>query len=217
MQKQLPIRSISIILVGLFVFTLLLPPNNALAVRGHKGRVVLPPHGTVVAKLPPGHRGVRVGKSKYFYHSGAFYRKRHRGFVVVKAPVGAIVAGLAVGFTTAVIGTLTYYSYGGTYYRQVPSGYMVVEPPAGAVVVRKSPCETSPTKGAADRVFVRAHTLNVRSGPGKNHRVIRKVHRGNILTIRGHAPGWIYVELPSGRFGWVMKKYTRPLSSPARG
>ncbi|MBW2011749.1 MAG: SH3 domain-containing protein [Deltaproteobacteria bacterium] len=217
MQKQLPIRSISIILVGLFAFTLLLPPNNALAVRGHKRRVVLPPHGTVVAKLPPGHRGVRVGKSKYFYHRGAFYRKRHRGFVVVKAPVGAIVAGLAVGFTTAVIGSLTYYAYGGTYYRQVPSGYMVVEPPAATVVVRKSSCETSPAKHAGDCVFVRAHSLNVRSGPGKNHRVVRKVHRGNILTIRGHAPGWIYVKLPSGRFGWVMKKYTRPLSSRTRG
>jgi hypothetical protein len=160
------------------------------------------------------HRGGR-----YFYHGGVFYRYRGYppGYVVVRAPVGAIVAALAVGFTTLVIGGLTYYHYGGVHYQKVPSGYVVVEPPPGAVVPQEPPAAIQPPETVSDRVSVTAHNLNVRSGPGRNHPVVDQVSQGNILVIQGSAPGWLYVQLPSGKFGWVSEEFTAPVFPPASG
>lgn len=160
------------------------------------------------------HRG-----GKYFYHGGVFYRYRTRppGYVVVRAPVGAIVAALAVAFTTLVIGGLTYYHYGGVYYQKVPSGYVVVEPPPGAVVPQKPAAVIQPPDTVTKRVSVTAANLNVRSGPGMNHPVVDQVSQGNILVIQGNAPGWLYVQLPSGKLGWVSEEFTAPVFPPASG
>lgn len=88
----------------------------------------VPRHGKGF-RAPVGYRTVLVGRKRYFYHGGVFYRKARRGFVVVKAPVGAVVATLPVGFVTLSIGGLPFYCYEGVYYRKVPSGYVVVDPP----------------------------------------------------------------------------------------
>lgn len=89
----------------------------------------VPRPGKVFVAPPVGYRTVRVGRKKYFYHGGVFYRKARRGFVVVKAPVGAVVSTLPVGFVTLTVGGLPFYCYEGVYYRKVPSGYVVVDPP----------------------------------------------------------------------------------------
>jgi hypothetical protein len=47
--------------------------------------------------------------------------------------------------------------------------------------------------------------------------VIGQVSQGDVLVIRGNAPEWLYVQIPSGRFGWVLERFTTPLSSPASG
>ncbi len=160
------------------------------------------------------HRGHR-----YYYYRGVFYRYRSRppGYVVVRAPVGVIIGALAAGFTTLVIGGLTYYYYGGVYYQKVPSGYVVVEKPSGAVVPQEPPAAIQPPDTVSERVSVTAANLNVRSGPGMNHPVVDQVSQGNILVIHGDAPGWLYVQLPSGKFGWVSEQFTAPVFPPASG
>ena len=72
-----------------------------------------------------------------------------------------------------------------------------------------------PVNGQA--LAVQARILNVRSGPGLNHAVIRQVRSGEHLMIQGNAPGWYYVLLPDGTSGWVMSKYTFKIASDAQG
>ena len=186
----------------------------------HRKIVVPPPvlpWGKPVVNPPVGYVSVRFGGAKYFYHAGVFYQKRPHGFIVAPPPVGAIVASIPVGFQVVVIGGLTYYCYGGAYYQRVPSGYIVVEAPPGVVAVEDPPALIQVPETARGRVSVTANTLNVRSGPGANRPVIHQVYQGNILAIYGNAPGWLYVKLPSGKFGWVMQKFTVQVSPPASG
>jgi uncharacterized protein YgiM (DUF1202 family) len=58
--------------------------------------------------------------------------------------------------------------------------------------------------------------LNVRSGPGANHEVTSQIRQGAILEVHGTSPGWLFVKLPSGKFGWVMEKFTVPQSGSGR-
>jgi len=67
------------------------------------------------------------------------------------------------------------------------------------------------------RISVAAKRLNVRARPDRHAPVIAVTYKGTMLKVRGKAPGWIYVKLPSGRFGWVMAKYTRPSFPAAKG
>lgn len=161
----------------------------------------VPYRGRVVNRLPPDHRDFEIGKHRYFYHGGTYYRRGPSGFVVVSAPLGAIIVDLPIGFRTAVIGGGTYYWYGGVYYKRVPSGYRVVEAPLRV--------EQATAEGA--QVSVTTDLLNVRSGPGMNHSVIARVPQGVVLVVHGNAPGWLYVELPDFRFGWVVSEFTAPL------
>lgn len=59
-----------------------------------------------------------------------------------------------------------------------------------------------------------AGLLNVRSGPGRGHPVVRQVPAGSRLTVVGTAPDWIYVRLADGAQGWVMQRYTAPAVEP---
>lgn len=170
-----------------------------------------------VVKLPKGHRSVWVGRNRYYYHGGAFYRKGHSGYLMVGAPIGAVVLSIPVGSRAVVVGGLTYYVYGGVYYRRVHTGYLVVETPAETVAVKEvSPVKPSVEK-AGEKVSVTATLLNVRSGPGMDFPVIQQVHEGEQLNIHGYAPDWLYVKLPTGEFGWVMLRHTSPLPPPASG
>jgi hypothetical protein len=170
-----------------------------------RGPVIYRP-GTVVAKLPAGHQAVRVRKKNYFYHGGTFFQQRPKGFVTVRPPMGAVVRDLPLGFTTAVIAGATYFFLAEACYRPVPAGYMVVTPP---VIKASTPVNSS--------ISVTAELLNVRAGPGTEHPVIAKVSRGTVLTVRGQAPDWLYIELPGGDFGWVMDRFTYCLPPPAEG
>jgi len=198
------------------------PPKRRPVVRHHHphhGRVVVrhpvPHYGRVVVTLPPKHRKVVVRRHPYFFHQGVFYQPGSGGYVVVKAPIGAIVATIPYGYITFGIGNLTYFYYGGIYYRRVPTGYMVVESPPETVIIQESLEETDVTPTAGDRVSVTAQSLNVRSGPDANQSVIAQILKDTVVVVRGQAPGWLYVELPNGTFGWIMTGYTAllPLGS----
>ena len=139
---------------------------------------------------------------------------------MVRPPIGAIVAALPVGFAiAAVLGGITYYSYLGVYYRPVPTGYVVVEAPAEVVtappvVVAPLPRSWfSPATASSGSVQVTAASLNVRLGPGFNYGVVKVIYAGDVLTVTGQAPGWLYVTLPDGSQGWVSQRFTNPVSS----
>ena len=228
MKSNLIHRSISILMVSLFSLMLMSANDNVFAFRSsppHGPGAKIPAHGTMVTHLPREHKTVRLGKIKYFYHGGVFYKRGLSGYVVIAAPIGAVVVGLPDGFISVVIGGVTYYYYAGVYYQQDPSGYIVVktpsrrvvEAPAGSVVVLNASPAVQSSRAVIGIVSVTAQRLNVRSGPGKSHSEVRQVHQGDVLTIYGYVPDWFYVHLPDGQFGWVTKIYTTQLPPPASG
>jgi len=74
-------------------------PRRAVEVRHPAQR-----HGKVVVGLPKNHRAVSVGRTRYFYHHGTFYRKAPVGYAVVNAPPGAVVFDLPIGFRAVLVG-----------------------------------------------------------------------------------------------------------------
>jgi hypothetical protein len=109
------------------------------------------------------------------------------------------------------IGAMTYYTYADVYYQRVPDGYRVVPPPVKP---------TQPDKAVAwegDQVQVTVPILNVRSGPGTEHPVIKEVQRGDILVVQASSSDWYYVKLPDASLGWVMVKFTALLKPKAMG
>ena len=196
-----------VVVVSLWIVTLTFT-GNALADRRHPRVPVAPRHGEVFVNLPAGHRTVYVGRSRYFYGSGVFYKHGPSGYVVIRAPIGAVIAAPPSGCRTVVVGGATYYAYNGDYYQNAPAGYVVVQSP---------PVVPQPPSMAGQQVSVTAHTLNVRSGPGMGHPVIEHVRQGTILVVQGTTPGWLYVRAPSGKLGWVSEQYTVPFVSVPSG
>lgn len=204
MKLTFPKRFCVTITVFFIIFTgLLTVVNDVYASHSHKkGDEGYPGYaaGRVVDRLPAGHHSIWVHKQPYFYHGGVFYRRGPSGFVVVRAPIGAIIANLPLGYRQWVVGGTSYYGSGGVYYRRVPAGYEVVEAPA----------INSPGYVEGERVWVSIPVLNVRSGPGMDHQVVRQVNQGVALFVREYNQGWLYVELPDGQSGWVMRQFTAP-------
>ena len=161
-----------------------------------------------VRKLPRGARHIRMGQHEYYVHRGHFYRRDPRGFLSVSTPVGALVASLPGGFLSVSIGGVNYWQGDGVYFRRAARGFVVVPPP---VVPSVTTIDLPPAPVEAGGVAVEVPLLNVRSGPGLRFPVVGVVNQGQVLDIRGDAPGWYYVQGPDGSFGWVVDNLTRPL------
>ena len=63
-------------------------------------------------------------------------------------------------------------------------------------------------------VKITAPNSNVRLGPEGRHPIIGRVYRGNILELRGRAPRWLFIKLPSGRLGWIIAGHTVRVPHP---
>ena len=87
-------------------------------VRGAPGHAFrYPAIGHEVRSLPREHSVVRVGRERFLYHHGVFYRPGRNGaYVVVRPPVGARVAYLPPGYISFGYGPRRYFYYGATYY-----------------------------------------------------------------------------------------------------
>lgn len=223
MKSRPTVRYLTVILTGILAVTFTLPVNDAMADRRRPrpGRVIIsPPHippGRVVPNLPSRHRRVIVKDRELFFHGGVFYGKWPGGFVVLGPPVGTVVVNIGIGFETVLFGGILYYYTGGLFYRRVPRGYMVIEPPPEVIFVERPPVVVEPAREATGMVTVTALRLNVRTGPSLDQPVIYQVNQNDLLVIQGSAPGWLYVETPSGGFGWVMTGFTAPVLPPASG
>jgi len=164
--------------------------------------------------LPIAFTLLTIAGLEYYYHQGRYYRHTETRYVVAPPPVGAVIVDLPSGHVTFWANGIQYYYYGKAYYKREPRGYIVVEPPYDAS--SKPPVNYQSAIPANSQAKVMAPMLNVRSGPGMNHEITFQVSQGTILEIHGSAPEWIFVELPSGEFGWVMKKFTVSESVPAQ-
>jgi len=90
-----------------------------------------PARGYVMKTLPRGNRVVIHGRSRYYFHGGAWYRPSGRTFIITAPPFGMIVPFLPPHYATVWIGGIPYYYANDVYYTQSAGGYIVVEPPNG--------------------------------------------------------------------------------------
>jgi len=165
--------------------------------RGHDRRNEQREH--ILREMPHGYRTMRIRDRDYYVHQGHYYLHEPRGFVMVQLPIGAFVMSLPDGFLHVRIGAISYFAAGGIYYRAYNGGYTVVAPPAPP---------PDAIGNASGRVVVNVPLLNVRNGPSYDFKVTGVVNRGDSLPVYGQAPGWHYVQLPSGSYGWVNDSYT---------
>ena len=54
--------------------------------------------------------------------------------------------------------------------------------------------------------IVKVNNANVRKGPGTQHGIVGKATYGELLRTKERRGGWVRVERPSGKQGWVSKK-----------
>jgi len=65
-------------------------------------------------------------------------------------------------------------------------------------------------EAAPPQVRVTADSLNVRTGPGPNYKIMTRARRGTLLVVLNRRGGWIQVKVPGGRrSGWVSSAYVR--------
>lgn len=160
-----------------------------------------------VRTLPRGHVTVRIGGRHYYEHGGRYYVQSSGGFLLVAPPIGVVVGALPIGAISVHIGGIAYFLAGGVYYRHAPQGYVVVTAPQPVATV---------VTGARE-VVVQAALLNVRSGPGLEFNVVEQAEHGVRLPVFGDAPGWYYVRMPDGLYGWVMAQFTIPIQVGPEG
>lgn len=212
-------RFSAVTLAVLFACTVLLPDTLAFArPRHHRPPRHAPPrtvvrhhHHHVSPLLPLGFALLTIAGLEYYYHQGRYYRHIENRYVVAPPPVGGVIVELPAGHVSFWSDGVQYFYYGDAYYKRVPQGYVVVAPP---YKVSKPPVDYQSATPAVDEVTVIPPMLNVRSGPGTNNAITFQVPQGTTLEIHGTAPKWLFVKLPTGDFGWVMKQFTAQESAP---
>ena len=57
--------------------------------------------------------------------------------------------------------------------------------------------------------------VNLREGPGIQHKIIGKAYMKNTFEILAENPSWLRVRLENGTVGWMSKKATESLITPS--
>jgi uncharacterized protein YgiM (DUF1202 family) len=138
----------------------------------------------------------------------------HRYYSGPRAYWGGALFGLGILTAAVVTNSLLNPPEPRVVYRPAP---VVALPPRAVFAQEVLPQATRVQSPATGKATVTAALLNVRSGPGRNFSVRYQVSQGAVLEIRGNAPGWYYVQLPNGHYGWVMTQFAARASSPADG
>ena len=78
----------------------------------------------------------------------------------------------------------------------------------GVLVGLLGACDLRDRYGSfGDAVFVTAGVLNMREGPSAKHPVLRRLERGQELTVLVRKEKWVHVRLPDRLEGWVHGDY----------
>lgn len=90
----------------------------------------------------------------------------------------------------------------------------VVEQPKPTATATSLPAQVIPVTAPVEPTVtadaeVYADVLNVRVGPGMNHRIMAQLTAGQIVRMEGrsHTGEWVAVLLPDGKEGWVYASY----------
>lgn len=154
----------------------------------------------IVKTLPYGSKTIFFNRERYHSYRGHYYRHTPRGYLLVRPPIGTLITDLPFGFLRVTFGGLDYFVCNNIFYRHTAYGYRVVATPAGYQETAYGP------------VRVETAWLNIRTGPGLDYAVIGRLQRGELLIVTASNPGWYYVLLPGGAYGWVMSHYTSTIS-----
>ena len=142
-----------------------------------------------------------AGGRGYGYRYHGHYRHHHGGH-------DNFWFGLGLGVLTGAIVSSFHYA------PPPPRRVVYYDPPP--VAVSRPPVVVQPKrygtalKAEFGQVIVTAAELNVRSGPGLDRAVVRRVRKGDVLAVIDSIPSWFYVRAADGRYGWVMDRYTKP-------
>ena len=64
---------------------------------------------------------------------------------------------------------------------------------------------------SAEQAWIKAElTLNLRTGPGTQYRILDAVKSGDLVTILERAESWTHVRLAEGKDGWIPAGYQPP-------
>ena len=116
-----------------------------------------PPTGYFSPRLPSTYRVLTHHNTRYYYHSGVWYRRSSTGFIVVLPPIGVAIPILPPFYTIVWVGSVPYYYANGIYYVWYPAqqAYVVTSPPPETAVSDK-PAEPEqlfiyPKKGQSEK------------------------------------------------------------------
>ena len=84
-------------------------------------------------------------------------------------------------------------------------------PPGGLVEVADEPAEGEQAE------IVRAPRLNLRSGPGTNHRAVSSGTRGQRFKVVGHEGIWVQLENAQGERFWAHGRFLQVTTQPREG
>lgn len=157
-------------------------------------------HGRVYRTLPADVFTFTLGGGMFYYHFGTYYRHTGEGYVVVEAPVGARVRVLPDDCSVFADHGRRYYACDDIYYEAVDGEYIVIDgPPPGYRWEAE----------IGEQVWIKADSLNVRSGPGTRYRTIGRLYRRDVVEVSGMEGSWYSVRLQDGSYGWISKDHAR--------
>ena len=65
------------------------------------------------------------------------------------------------------------------------------------------------TTSSVDKIQVKSNNLNLRTGAGTNHKIIKTLHRGDVMEVLGKIDGWYVVKLSNDTVGCVIDDYVK--------
>ena len=60
------------------------------------------------------------------------------------------------------------------------------------------------TTSSIDKIQVTSNNLNLRTGAGTNHKIVKTMHRGDVMEVLGKINGWYVVKLTNDTVGCVI-------------
>lgn len=115
------------------------------------------------------------------------------------------------------VGLLTGAMVGAMVATPPPPRTVYYQAPAAAVYssqVRTQPPLVEQPELVLRQVSITEKLVNVRSGPGLDTSVLDRAVAGQIVDVIGAAPEWLYIRTETGRYGWIMTRYTTEVASP---
>jgi hypothetical protein len=155
------------------------------------------PHGGYYPSIPAGFVSLNLAGGLFYYHMGTYYRPAENGYVVVRAPFGARIRALPEGCSPLYIGDRRYFVCDEVYYQPDGEEYVVIERPA----------RPDYRVEVGDEVRIGADFLNLRSGPGQQHRVVGQLYRGDVVEVCAIEGDWYSIVLANGVYGWIKGEF----------